>query len=92
MTPSIQMDVGYTYTRSSGASSATYHTVAAGTEYFLSKRTTLYAIGAYSHAHGTTFSQDGNSIVAAGGTVGDLISSSSTPNQLAFMLGMTTKF
>ena len=92
MTPSIQMDVGYTYTRSTGASSATYHTVAAGAEYFLSKRTTLYAIGGYSHARGTTFSQDGNSIVAAGGTVGDLTSSSSTPNQLAFMLGMTTKF
>jgi len=92
MTPWIQMDIGYTYTRSSGASSATYHTVAAGTEYFLSKRTTLYAIGAYSHARGTTFSEDGNSIVAAGGTVGDLTSSSSTPNQLAFMLGMTTKF
>ena len=92
MTPSIQMDVGYTYTRSTGASSATYHTVAAGAEYFLSKRTTVYAIGGYSHASGTTFSQDGNSIVAAGGTVGDLTSSSSTPNQLAFMLGMTTKF
>jgi predicted porin len=81
-----------TYTRSSGASSATYNNVAAGAEYFLSKRTTLYAIGAYSHAHGTTFSQDGNSIVPAGGTIGDLASSSSTPNQVALIFGLTTKF
>jgi predicted porin len=92
MTPSIQLDIGYNYTHSSGASSATYNNVAAGAEYFLSKRTTLYAVGGYSHASGTTFSQDGNSIVAAGGTVGDLESSSSTPNQTVIILGMTTKF
>jgi predicted porin len=58
----------------------------------LSKRTTVYAIGGYSHAHGTTFSADGNSVVAAGGSVGDLESSSSTPNQVAFMMGITHKF
>jgi predicted porin len=92
MTPQVQLDVGYTYTRSTGASSATYNNVAAGAEYILSKRTTVYAIGGYSHARGTTFSQDGNSIVAAGGTVGDLATSSSTPNQLAFIIGLTTHF
>ncbi|WP_207002808.1 porin [Trinickia mobilis] len=90
--PSLQLEAGYTYTRSSGASSATYNNAAAGAEYFLSMRTTLYAIGAYSHAHGTTFSQDGNSIVPAGGTVGDLASSSSTPNQVILIFGLTTKF
>jgi predicted porin len=92
LSPAVLLDIGYDYTSSSGASSATYQTVAAGTEYSLSVRTTLYAIGAYSHAHGTTFSQDGNSIVAAGGTVGDLQSSSSSPNQVVLMLGTTTKF
>jgi predicted porin len=92
LTPALTMDIGYDYTRSSGASSATYQTVAAGTEYSLSVRTTLYVIGAYSHAHGTTFTQDGNNIMAAGGTIGDLESSSSTPNQVVFMFGMTTKF
>ncbi|KLU21090.1 hypothetical protein EOS_38165 [Caballeronia mineralivorans PML1(12)] len=92
VTPSLAVNVGYTYMRSSGTSSATYNTVAAGTEYFLSKRTTVYAIGGYSHAHGTTFSEDGNSIVAAGGSVGDLESSSSTPNQVALILGITHKF
>jgi predicted porin len=92
LSPAVLLNIGYNYTRSSGASSATYQTVAAGTEYSLSVRTTLYAIGAYSHAHGTTFSEDGNSIIAAGGTVGDLESSSSSPNQLVLMLGITTKF
>jgi len=92
VTPALVVNVGYTFTKSSGASSATYNTVAAGTEYFLSKRTTVYAIGGYSHAHGTTFSADGNSVVAAGGSVGDLESSSSTPNQVALILGITHKF
>ena len=92
VTPALAVNVGYTFTKSSGASSATYNTVAAGTEYSLSKRTTLYAIGGYSHAHGTTFSEDGNSVVAAGGSVGDLESSSSTPNQVAFIMGITHKF
>jgi predicted porin len=92
LSPAVLLNIGYNYTRSSGASSATYQTVATGTEYSLSVRTTLYAIGAYSHAHGTTFSEDGNSIIAAGGTVGDLESSSSSPNQLVLMLGITTKF
>jgi predicted porin len=92
MTPAVALNIGYTYTRSTGGSSATYNNVAAGMEYSLSKRTTLYAIGGYSHAHGTTFSEDGNQIVPAGGTVGDLESSSSTPNQVALMFGLTTKF
>ena len=92
VTPALVVNVGYTFTKSSGASSATYNTVAAGTEYSLSKRTTVYAIDGYSHAHGTTFSADGNSIVAAGGSVGDLESSSSTPNQVAFIMGITHKF
>ena len=92
VTPSLLVDIGYDYTASSGASAATYQTVALGAQYSLSKRTTLYSVGAYSHAHGTTFSEDGNSIVAAGGTTGDLVPSSSTPTQLALMLGITTKF
>jgi predicted porin len=91
-TPTVLFNIGYVYTSSSGASSATYQTVAVGTEYSLSSLTTLYAIGAYAHAHGTTFSEDGNSIVAAGGTVADLESSSSTPNQVVLMVGLTKKF
>ncbi|MGF6756165.1 porin [Paraburkholderia sp. GAS42] len=92
VTPALALNIGYTYTKSTGGSSATYNNVAAGMEYSLSRRTTLYAIGGYSHAHGTTFSQDGSHIVSAGGTVGDLESSSGTPNQVALIFGLTTKF
>ncbi|MBI0330996.1 porin [Burkholderia plantarii] len=59
--PSILMGVGYSYTKSGGDSSATYHQVSLGGIYSLSKRTALYVIAAYQRASGTT--SDG-----AGGT------------------------
>ncbi|RKF33372.1 porin [Paraburkholderia fungorum] len=46
----------YDYTRSSGASGragATYQQASVGTDYFLSKRTDVYAIVVYQHASGT---------------------------------------
>jgi predicted porin len=92
VTPALALNAGFVYTRSTGASSATYHTVAASTEYYLSKRTTLYAISAYSHARGTTFNAAGTGIVSAAGSIGDLESSSGTPSQVAVILGITTKF
>lgn len=92
VTPTELLALGYVYTRSSGGSSATYNTVSAGSEYSLSKQTILYATVAYSHASGTTFSSDGSTVVPAGGTVGDLTSSSSTPTQIAAMMGIVHKF
>ncbi|SEA91223.1 porin [Paraburkholderia sartisoli] len=91
-TPAELLAIGYTYTKSSGASSATYHSVAASSQYSLSKRTTLYATAGYTHASGTTFSSDGTQIVPAGGAVGDLTSSSRTPSQVAVMIGLVHKF
>ncbi|MCG5074068.1 porin [Paraburkholderia tagetis] len=91
-TPFVLLAVGYTYTHSSGASSANYHSVAAGATYSLSKTTTLYAAAGYAHANGTTFSSDGESIVPATGAVGDLTSSSSTPNQVSVVAGIVHKF
>lgn len=92
LSPALSVDAGYTYMKSSGASSATYNNFALGAQYNLSKRTMLYALGGYSHASGTTFSEDGASLVRAGGAVGDIASVSSTPNQLVVILGLTTKF
>lgn len=92
VTPAELLAIGYTYTRSSGDSSATYNSIAAGSEYSLSKHTILYATAGYSHASGTIFSSDGTMIVPAGGTVGDLTSSSSTPTQVALMIGVVHKF
>lgn len=91
-TPALQLAVGYTYTRSTGAASATYQSVAAGASYNLSKRTTLYAASGFGHANGTAFSSDGNAIVPATGAVGDLNSSSSTPRQVSVVAGIVHKF
>ncbi|MDB5782654.1 porin [Caballeronia mineralivorans] len=92
LTPAALLAIGYTYMKSSGASSATYNSIAASSQYFLSKRTTLYATTGYTHASGTTFSSDGTAIVPAGGAVGDLTSSSSTPSQVAVMVGIVHRF
>jgi predicted porin len=92
LTRAAGLEFGYNYTKSSGASAATYNTVAAQAYYHLSKSTTLYAITAWNHASGTTFSEDGNSIVPATGSLTDIAASSSTPNQVGFILGMTTHF
>ncbi|WP_164708006.1 porin [Paraburkholderia phosphatilytica] len=90
--PAFSAGLSYVYTRSSGASSATYNTLGANGIYTLSKRTSLYAAAGYSHASGTTFSADGSAIVAAGGTIGDLTSSSSNRTQATAILGITHKF
>jgi predicted porin len=92
ITPAELLAIGYTYTKSSGASAATYNSIAIGSEYSLSKRTTLYATAGYTHASGTTFSSDGSTIVAATGAVGDMTSSSGTPTQVALVAGIVHKF
>jgi predicted porin len=92
VTPFELLVIGYTYTKSSGASAATYNSVAVGSIYSLSKRTSLYASAAYDHASGTTFSGNGATIIAATGTVGDMTSSSSTPTQIAVVAGIVHKF
>jgi predicted porin len=92
VTPDELLAIGYTYTKSSGAASAAYNSVAASSQYSVSKRTTLYATVGYTHASGSTFSSDGTTIVPAGGAVGDLTSSSSTPTQVALMVGVLHKF
>ncbi|MFM0742217.1 porin [Paraburkholderia xenovorans] len=56
ISPALLAGVAYDYTRSSGASGragATYQQASVGTDYFLSKRTDVYAIVIYQHAGGT---------------------------------------
>jgi predicted porin len=63
-TPAELLAIGYTYIKSSGAASATYNSIAASSQYGVSKRTTLYATTAgYTHASGSTFTSDGTTIV-----------------------------
>lgn len=56
VTPSFLLGVAYSYTRNSGAderSGATYQQGSMGADYFLSKRTDVYAIVVYQHVAGT---------------------------------------
>ncbi|AKJ68485.1 hypothetical protein PATSB16_25350 [Pandoraea thiooxydans] len=92
VTPAELVAIGYTFTKSSGASSATYNSIAATSEYSFSQRTALYATAAFTHASGNTFSEDGSTIVPAGGAVADMTATSSTPNQIAIMAGISHRF
>lgn len=51
-TPAMLLGIGYSYTKSSGDSSAKYHQASIGADYSLSKRTDIYIVGAYQHASG----------------------------------------
>ncbi len=64
-TPALLMGVGYSYTKSSGDTGATYHQVSVGADYSLSKRTDVYVVGAYAHASGDTVNPATNEIMAA---------------------------
>nr|WP_244323270.1 porin [Paraburkholderia dipogonis] len=52
LTPAFMVIGAYNYTRALGDSSAKYHQVNIGTDYFLSKRTDIYAFAGYQHAIG----------------------------------------
>jgi predicted porin len=66
-TPALLAGVGYSYTKSSGDTGATYHQVSVGADYSLSKRTDVYVTAAYQHASGDTRVVDpitGDTVVA----------------------------
>ncbi|AEA59181.1 MULTISPECIES: porin [Burkholderia] len=89
LTPALLAGIAYDYTRGSkvnGQSAAQYHQVNLGVDYFLSKRTDLYAIGVYQHALG--YDSTGNRAVASINN----ITASATPNQVAAQVGIRHKF
>jgi predicted porin len=69
-TKALLVGVGYSYTKSSGDTGATYHQVNVGADYNLSTRTDVYLVGAYQHASGETLSASGTAVVAAQASVG----------------------
>ncbi|WP_277188054.1 porin [Caballeronia sp. BR00000012568055] len=91
-TPALMAAVNYGYTKASGAQSANYNQFSAGVDYFLSKRTDLYAIAGYTKANGSTLSADGKSVVAATANVGDYNNASSNSKQVLAVVGMRHKF
>ncbi|MCA3931724.1 MAG: porin, partial [Burkholderia sp.] len=61
-----------------------------GVDYFLSKRTDVYAIGVYQHASGNVLDANGNVIQATAAING--LAGSSTANQVAARVGIRHKF
>jgi len=59
LTAPLKIGAGYNYTRALGDSSAKYHAFVFGAIYSLSKRTSLYAMGAHVHAIGDQRSSEG---------------------------------
>lgn len=95
--PQTQLFAGYSYTRGSDVDGidnrAQYHNVTLGAVYDLSKRTSVYLLGAYQHASGTTLDALGRP-VAATASVSDKANghSSDSRSQAIVSLGLRQKF
>lgn len=89
-TPALLVGVGYSYTKSSGDTKATYHQASLGADYSLSKRTDVYLVGAYQHASGNTGDGAGGS-VSAQASIGSY-GYNGTNSQELVALGLRHKF
>ena len=95
LTPATLLGLAYTYTHGSGDTSANYHQVTLGADYSLSKRTDVYAVGAYQHASGTqrVNNSDGTtSTVGATATISDFGFNSGRSHQELVLVGLRHKF
>jgi predicted porin len=88
--PALLVGVGYSYTKSSGDTGATYHQVSLGADYNLSKRTDVYLVSAYQHASGEQGNGSGGSMTAQA-SVGSY-GYQGTKNQTLVSLGLRQKF
>jgi len=89
LTPTLLAGIAYDYTRGSsvnGQDAAQYHQVNLGLDYFLSKRTDIYAIGFYQHALGYDSTGERARAAIAG------LTASSSQNQVAATVGIRHKF
>jgi predicted porin len=86
LTPALLLGAAYDYTKGYGVNNAKYHQGIIGADYFLSKRTDLYIDGIYQHASGTD--STGHKAVADI----NVLSPSSTSNQVAAVVGIRHKF
>jgi predicted porin len=91
-TPALLLGVAYSYTKSSGNTSATYHQVSLGADYNLSKRTDVYLVGAYQHASGSTLNAEGTEVVSAEASVGSYGYGSGNNTQELVSLGLRHRF
>ncbi len=91
LTPAMLLGLGYSYTKSSGDTSAKYHQVSLGADYSLSKRTDVYLVGAYQHASGQTRNDTGTAVVDAQASVGSY-GYAGTKSQEVVAVGLRHKF
>ncbi|MFM0228132.1 porin [Paraburkholderia dipogonis] len=90
ITRSTSVGVGYTFTKASGDTSATYHQANIGVLYDLSRSTTLYALGGYQHASGQQRTASGG-IREAEASIGSLGIAGGTSQELA-IVGVLHRF
>jgi predicted porin len=92
ITPAALLGIGYAYTRGTGDATATYNQVSLGGDYSLSKRTDLYAVGAWQHASGQQRDPANGQLVSATASIGSYGNQSSTDNQVMVSVGIRHKF
>jgi predicted porin len=90
LTPAASIAAGYTFLKSGGDTSATYHQANLGVNYDLSKRTSIYALAAYQHASGEQRTTGGG-IRSANASIGSFGATGGTNQELA-ILGMLHRF
>lgn len=86
VTVPLFLEVGYIYMKTGGDSSAKYNQFALSLDYFLSKRTDIYAYGGYTHASGA------NGLGAAQAVVGSTDINSGRNAQGIVSAGIRTAF
>jgi predicted porin len=86
LTPALLLGAAYDYTKAYSIANEKIHQGVLGADYFLSKRTDLYADAIYQHASGTN-SVNGKATAQING-----LSASSTANQVAAIVGIRHKF
>jgi predicted porin len=93
VTPSMLVGAGYDYTKGSGNNvTVSYNQFSLGADYFLSKRTDIYALAGYQKASGNTIDAATGDVVAAVASMGDFGNDSSNNKQAMGMIGIRHKF
>jgi predicted porin len=93
VTPAMLVGAGYDYTKGSGNNvTVAYNQFSLGADYFLSKRTDIYALAGYQKASGNTIDASTGDVVAAVASMGDFGNDASNNKQAMGMVGIRHKF
>jgi predicted porin len=93
LTPMAVVGIGYDYTKGSGNDvTVAYNQFSLGADYFLSKRTDIYALAGYQKASGDTVSAVSGQVVMAVASMGDFGNDATTNKQAMAMVGIRHQF